>query len=137
MPAQPERSARREAAAPASRTPSAPVVDVELAPRAPSGYVALVSLHGEHDLASSDELRAALDPIAGDLLVDLSACAFIDSTVIAVLLGKRHALRDAGHRLELVVPAANVPVARVLDVVGMRDLVRVHERMPTGLPADA
>ena len=96
-----------------------------------------MSLHGEHDLASSDELRAALDPIAGDLLVDLSACAFIDSTVIAVLLGKRHALNDTGHRLELVVPAANAPVARVVDVVGMRDLMAVHECIPAGRPADA
>jgi anti-anti-sigma factor len=80
-----------------------------------------VSLHGEHDLASSETLRAALAPLLGDLVVDLSDCTFMDSTVIAVLLGKCYDLRDEGRRLELVLPPENAAISRVVDVVGCGD----------------
>jgi hypothetical protein len=56
----------------------------------------------------------------------------MDSTVIGVMLGKCDDLRGEGRRLELVLPPENVAVCRVVDVVGLRGLVQVHERMPTG-----
>jgi anti-anti-sigma factor len=69
-------------------------------------------------------------------LLDLSACEFIDSTVIGVVLAKSGDLAREGRRLELVVPAANRSVTRVVDVVGLRTLMTVHDRMPTaGAPA--
>jgi anti-sigma B factor antagonist len=131
VPPQPEPPERREAAS-ALPTATPPAVHVDLTPGAPPGYAALVSLHGEHDLASSDTLRAALAPLLGDVVVDLSACTFMDSTVIGVLLGKCYDLRDEGRRLELVLPPENVAISRVVDVVGLRGLMLVHERMPAG-----
>jgi anti-sigma B factor antagonist len=135
VPAQPERPEHRDAAS-ALSTATPPAVHVELAPAAPPGYAALVSLHGEHDLASSDMLRAALAPLLGDLVVDLSACTFMDSTVIGVLLGKCYDLRDEGRRLELVLPPENEAISRIVDVVGLRGLMLVHERVAAG-PADS
>jgi anti-anti-sigma factor len=107
-----------------------PTIDVEFSPDRASGYAALVSLGGEHDLASTDDLRAALDPIFGNVLVDLTRCGFMDSTVIGVLLAKLTDLKREGRRLDLVVPRDNVAIARVVDVVGMRGLLTVHERLP-------
>jgi anti-sigma B factor antagonist len=130
--ARPEPPEHGEEAALALHTAGLPAVHVELAPGAPPGFAALVSLNGEHDLASSDALRAALAPLLGDVVVDLSACTFMDSTVIGVLLGKCYELRGEGRRLELVLPPENVSISRVVDVVGLRDLVQVHDRMPTG-----
>jgi anti-anti-sigma factor len=105
-------------------------VDVEFSPNEAPGFAAIVRLHGEHDLATSAELRATLEPIAGDLLVDLSDCAFLDSTIIGVLLAKLRDSEREGRRLELVVPSANGPVSRISEVVGLGSLVTVHERLP-------
>jgi anti-anti-sigma factor len=111
----------------AARTPT---IEVGYAPDSVPGYEALVSLGGEHDLASSDELRATLEPIFGNVLVDLTRCEFMDSTVIGVLLAKQKDMQREGLRLDLVVPRENAAVARVIDVVGMRGLLTVHERLP-------
>lgn len=108
----------------------APTIDVRYASDSVPGYEALVSLGGEHDLASSDELRATFEPILGNVLVDLTRCEFMDSTVIGVLLAKQKDMQREGRRLDLVVPRENAAVARVIDVVGMRELLTVHERLP-------
>jgi anti-sigma B factor antagonist len=105
-------------------------IGVELRPPHTPGYAAIVTLSGEHDLATSKELGAALAPIDGNVLVDLSPCEFIDSSVIGVLLGKSSTLTREGHRLELVVPAANTIVTRVVEVVGLRTLMPVHDQLP-------
>jgi anti-sigma B factor antagonist len=108
----------------------APSIEVRYAADSVPGYQALVSLGGEHDLASSSELRATLEPILGNVLVDLTRCEFMDSTVIGVLLAKQKDMQREGRRLDLVVPRENAAVARVIDVVGMRELLTVHERLP-------
>ena len=112
-----------------SHTP--PAIEIELRPVRVAGYAALVSLHGEHDLATSDDLVAALAPLSGNLLVDLSECEFIDSTVIGVVIAKSAELVRDGHRLELVVPGSNQIVSRVVEVVGLRALMTVHEQVPS------
>ncbi len=94
-----------------------------------AAYAAIVTLHGEHDIFTSSELRATLAPLDGNVLLDLSAREFIDSTVIGVVLARSGDLAREGRRLGLVVPAANV--TRVVDMVGLRTLVKVHDRMPT------
>jgi anti-anti-sigma factor len=104
-----------------------PTVEVELVR---AGYAAVVSLHGEHDLATRDQLIDALAGIFGNVLVDLSDCPFIDSTVIVALIAQMQELEREGHRLDLVVPPGNASIARIVDVVGMRDLVIVHESIP-------
>jgi anti-anti-sigma factor len=107
-----------------------PTIDVELSPVQTPGYAAVVSLGGEHDLATSDELGATLEPIFGNVLVDLTRCSFMDSSVIRVLLAKLTDLKREGRRLDLVVPRDNASISRLVDVVGMRGLLTVHERLP-------
>jgi anti-anti-sigma factor len=107
-----------------------PGVTVLFSPEAPGGYAAIVSLHGEHDLSTSPDLKAALAPILGDVLVDLTRCEFIDSTVIGIVLAKHGDLKREGRRIDLVVPPANARITRVVDVVGMRDLLAVLDQLP-------
>jgi anti-anti-sigma factor len=55
-----------------------------------SGPVRIVSVVGELDLATTPAFAEALERLAGEsqdpLVVDLSSCAFIDSTGIAALV---------------------------------------------------
>ena len=90
----------------------------------------LVSLHGEHDLATAPALQDALGPLFGDVLVDLSECTFVDSTVIGALIAAAQDMQREGHTLSLVVPPENVNVARTLEIVRIREIVRVHPRIP-------
>ena len=95
-----------------------------------AGYAGIVSLTGEHDLATRDQIDEVLGAVFGNVLVDLSDCQFMDSTVIVLLIARAQGLEREGHRLELVVPPSNVQMMRVVDVVGLRDLVPVHPSAP-------
>jgi anti-anti-sigma factor len=97
--------------------------------RAPS-YAAIVSLRGEHDLESSLALRQTLDSIEGDVLVDLSRCGFMDSSVIGTLLRTSQERARAGHRLELIVPPANRIIVRTIEIASLRELLTVHDELP-------
>jgi anti-anti-sigma factor len=106
-------------------------VDVELRPPRLPSFAAIVTLRGEHDVATSADVRGALGPIYGNVLVDLSDCGFIDSTVIGALLTKYQELEREGHRLELIASRTNPMIARTLSIVGLDALVVVHDSMPT------
>jgi anti-anti-sigma factor len=107
-------------------------IRVEFQPAHADGYEAVVSLCGEHDLGTSGAIRAALAPIAGDVLVDLSECEFIDSSVISELLEKYEDLRREGRRLDLLIPPGRTSIRRIVDVVGLASLLTVHDSMPPG-----
>jgi anti-anti-sigma factor len=107
-----------------------PEIEVEVRPARAPQYAAVVSLHGEHDLATSGALRTALQPLFGDVLVDLSDCSFVDSTVIGALIAAAQELEREGHRLSLVVPPENTNVARTLEIVRMAELIRILPRTP-------
>jgi anti-anti-sigma factor len=115
---------------PPSDQPSSPDVQVEIRPARAPQFAAIVSLLGEHDLATAPALRETLAPFLGDLLVDLSECTFVDSTVIGALIACAQQLQREGHALSLVVPPENANIARTLDIVRIRELVRVHARLP-------
>jgi anti-anti-sigma factor len=114
---------------------TAPSVSVHYSPPRFPAFAALVELRGEHDLDSHQAIANALRPIFGDVLIDLTACPFIDSTVIGVLVTRAQELRRENHRLELIVPAENRHVVRVIDLVGMRSFLTVHEQAPSYPPA--
>jgi anti-anti-sigma factor len=104
-------------------------IEVDFAPTGVSPYAAVVKLAGEHDLATRDELSAALAPLYGDLLLDLTRCEFIDSAVIALVLRKAQQLTRDGHRIELVVaPGSNVE--RALEIVDIRQFLTIHDHVP-------
>ena len=72
----------------------------------------VISLRGELDLHSVDELRVPLERAAAEpglrLILDLTACSFIDSTGLATIVHVTRPLRDDGGGVALVCPAGDV-----------------------------
>jgi anti-anti-sigma factor len=112
-----------------SAPPRRPRIDVKLET---DGYVAVVALRGEHDVATSEAVRVALRPLHGVVLVDLSDCEFIDSTIIETLLGFAEQLAAEGHHLELLLPPPRSVVARALELIRIRDAVLVRDSVALG-----
>jgi anti-anti-sigma factor len=107
------------------------VVEIELRPGHDRAFAAIVSLRGEHDLATADEVSHAIASIAGNVLVDLTDCSFLDSTVIGVLFARSQELERDGRYLEVVVPPENGRIVRTLELVRMRDVIVVHSVRPS------
>ncbi len=107
-----------------------PRTEVDPAPGKGSPYSAVVTLHGSHDRTTSGDLKRALAGLRGDVLLDLSDCEFIDSTVIELMIGKARALKREGSYLELLVEPAS-RVERALESLGIDELVTLHEHMPS------
>jgi anti-sigma B factor antagonist len=96
----------------------------------PQPGIAVVTLIGEHDVAGKQRLSEALRTASvrpNDVLVDLSACTFIDSSVIGALFLARHQLADRGGRLELVIPPEAITVRRIADLTKLDSLVTIHQ----------
>jgi anti-anti-sigma factor len=106
---------------------------VELSAESPGAVV--VSLRGEHDLNSRAAVAAAVERACegADVLVDLTHCAFIDSTVIGVLVATLQSQSERGRRLELVVPADAHAIRRVAEVAGLATFMPVHETRADGI----
>ena len=93
----------------------------------PAPGAAIVTLRGEHDLSTRAEISDALARVGNEahVLVDLSECSFIDSSVIGVLVVAFQALDEQGRRLELAIPSA-----------AARDPARREGRRPDDVPRD-
>ena len=79
-----------------------------------------VQVEGELDLAVADELDEVLTAAVGEserVLVGLERCEFIDSSGIAVILRAHTRMEEAGHRLAVYAPAAQV--LRILSMTGL------------------
>lgn len=97
----------------------------------------VVSLSGELDLASVDELRDRLTATIGVtpvVEVDLAAVRFIDSTVISVLVAAHHAAKTAGGRLALL--NCTGQVRRVLQITGVLPLLGPDDATCAPPPSD-
>jgi anti-sigma B factor antagonist len=92
----------------------------------------VVSLSGEADLTTLDQLNKALDAHLHNgtqlLTVDLSRLRFADSATVAALVRAARTLRARGMRLELWHPQP--AVARVLELTGVDQVLTVR-REPT------
>ncbi len=95
-----------------------------------AGDVHVVALTGDLDLASAPALASRIDVARGHgvrrLLIDLTRVEFCDSTGLRALMGAERELRIAGGRLTIVCPGEG-QVARLLDVTGLREALRVYE----------
>ena len=94
--------------------------------------VVLVRVHGEHDVFTAPALReqvhGAIEQSA-PLVIDLSGATFIDSSVLAVLLGGLRRAREADLGYALILPGEEgAPVRRIFEVTG---LVPVFAIQPT------
>ncbi len=73
------------------------------------------------DLATAPELRAALEPITGRVVVHLAEVTYLDSSGIAVLVAQQHRLAsDDG---ELVLRRPSTFVRRTLELTGLGDWI--------------
>lgn len=91
---------------------------VHVAPSAGGGQT--VTIFGELDLATAPRVRTAIDEAIdteGDLVIDLRACAFVDSSGIAVLASAAWRRRENGRAL--VIRGAQERVKRTFDLAGL------------------
>jgi anti-sigma B factor antagonist len=86
----------------------------------------IVKLSGELDLSGAPELREALVQVSGgtgrEVLVDLDALTFIDSTGISVLVMACKRIRSEGGVFSL--SRLSDPVHRLLEVMGILDYLK-------------
>jgi anti-sigma B factor antagonist len=96
---------------------------------------AVITVKGEVDLHTSAQLRAVLDDvrekdITDHLVVDLSACDFLDSTGLGALVA---AQRQAESPLNVVV--THPQVRQVLSVTSLDSVFHLHETRAEALAA--
>jgi anti-sigma B factor antagonist len=79
-----------------------------------------VVVTGAVDVCSAPELKEQLLALVHrdgrDVVVDFSACTFVDSAIVAALVSALHELANNGRRLLAVCPAG--PVRRVFSLTG-------------------
>jgi anti-sigma B factor antagonist len=99
------------------------------------GGLPLVSVSGELDLASVDELRTALATAAAasssSVVVDVSDVSFIDSTALAALLRSNDELSSDGVQMVMACPPG--PVRRLLTMTSLDDRLTLAPDRPGAL----
>lgn len=115
----PGKRARRRAA-------SAETPRVEVS--ALSEHITVVTLRGEHGLASKGRLLEALAGVGDvpNLIIDLTPCAFVDSSIIGVLLQACASTLTTGRQAEIVLPDNQADVDRALTRFGVRGILVFH-----------
>jgi anti-sigma B factor antagonist len=99
---------------------------VDLSTRESDGQV-VVTLRGQLDLAEAARVAAALAAVAArepQIIVDLAALEFIDSSGVAALVRGRNLARRAGGELLLAAPQQQV--LRVLTLTRLIDVFPLH-----------
>jgi anti-anti-sigma factor len=85
------------------------------------GDATVVVPSGEIDIATCELFRRGLLECEGDVIVDLSAVSYMDSSGLGVLVGQIARLGESGGSLRL--SNAQEPVRRVIDLVGLNHLL--------------
>jgi anti-anti-sigma factor len=103
-----------------------------------AGRVSVVVMEGEHDIGTQPELTRALDRATerathSSVLVDLTRCDFIDSTVIAALIKAAQLQQARGEQLVLVIPSETRMVYRVTQVSGIAAVLPIFESRAAAL----
>ena len=96
----------------------------------------MVALEGEHDLGTVNDVRDALVAAAeaGDaIVIDLSRTAFVDSSILGVILESRRESHDADRAFAVCCDGAAEAVRRVLEVTGLKEELPVHPDRATAL----
>jgi anti-anti-sigma factor len=89
--------------------------------------VAILTLRGEHDLDTAPQIaqQLACGRSFSQMLVDLSECDFIDSTVISALLRASNRMHARGAKFMLVIPDE-----RHLAIKRIFELMSIERRLP-------
>lgn len=79
-----------------------------------------IALAGEIDMYTSpefrDDLRSCIERGASEVIVDLSAATFIDSTFLGIVLGGMRSLRERGGEISVVCPDS---IRRTFEITGL------------------
>ena len=111
--------------------PSKPAVDLEILP----AWGAVVTLRGEHDLSTDAELGRAFAQALrhARVLVDLSECEFIDSTIVKTLIAAHRRQLGSGGRLELVIPPEARQIQRLAHLIRLDQIMPIHQSREAGI----
>lgn len=93
----------------------------------------LLSLHGEHDIATQPSLREQLGHVraaGGPIVVNLSEASFVDSTIVGALLE----CADGGSEVAVVAPPGSA-ARRLADLVRLADALPVHDDLTAAIDA--
>ena len=105
----------------------------------PSATLGVVVLGGEVDIYTAPRFRECMLELLDDgvvqLVVDLSAVTFIDSTALGVLIGGVRRINSAGGAMSLVVGSR--PVERVLGITGLDRVFAIHKTREAAVEAMA
>jgi anti-sigma B factor antagonist len=97
-----------------------------------AGEQTVIAVRGDLDVLTAPRLRDRLieviDGGSADLLVDLSACEFIDSSGLSALVSALKRVRASGGDLGLVCPAGNV--RRLIEVVALDQVFKIRSEGP-------
>jgi anti-sigma B factor antagonist len=96
--------------------------------------VAIVTVRGEVDLATSPQLRDCLTGVvekSSAVVVDLDEVGFIDSTGIGVLVGGVKRARSNGGELSLVCTQRRI--LKVLEITGLTQVFSVYESVDAAI----
>ena len=96
--------------------------------------VAVVTVKGEVDLATSPQLRDCLTGVvekSSRVVVDLDGVGFIDSTGIGVLVGAVKRARSNGGDLSLVCTQRRI--LKVLEITGLTQVFSVFENLDAAI----
>jgi anti-sigma B factor antagonist len=95
-----------------------------------SGGVFIVHVNGELDISHEEALRTELNrgvaEGGGGIVVDLTACEFIDSSGVRALLLGHQAQRDDGASEGMVIASGNTQVVRILSLMGVDEAIPVR-----------
>jgi len=94
-----------------------------------SANAAIVTLRGEHDLNSKAEVAKALSAASAydNVVVDLSECSFLDSSVISALLHASNRLSEREGLLRLVIAGdGHAGVRRLFEVMDLQRVLPIH-----------
>lgn len=97
-------------------------------------YGVVVSVSGELDLATAEELRGKLDPVIVQdavVVLDGTGMSFLDSSGLRVLLQAANLATSRGAAFRLVAPQA--AVRRVLELAGVVDHLAAREDVAAAL----
>jgi anti-sigma B factor antagonist len=93
-----------------------------------------IALTGEFDMHTSPEfkhdLQTCIEHGATEVIVDLSAASFVDSTFLGIVLGGRKRLRERGGEIKVICPGS---LRRIFEVTGLDRVLTIEDAPVTAL----
>ena len=114
-------------------------LDFEITDRQSSGDTQIVAVTGEIDLFTAPEFKqrvsAPIDAGRSNVIVDLTATTFIDSSSLGVLIGAHRRLKLRGG--SLVVVCDNDAIVKTFRITGLDGVFTLVRSLDDALDGDA